>query len=111
MAFLRRQPQDTNLLRTLPTFKISMGQRWIWGIAYHFQVARRDRATVYAFDPVTFSVKQTVQGKTLGGLAVKTGTKPGDTNSGIIVFQIPETDSAKDVLIYNDGTSRIALNL
>jgi hypothetical protein len=79
------------------------------GNPYYFKLLDA-RGKLYSFDPLTFSVKQTVKGKTLGGLAVKTDTKPGDTNSGIIVFQIPESTAPK-MLIYNDSTNRIAINL
>jgi hypothetical protein len=79
------------------------------GNPYYFKLINT-KGKFYTFDPVTFSVKQTVQGKTLGGLTVKTNTKPGDTNSGIIVFQIPESTKPK-ILNYNDGINTINLNL
>jgi hypothetical protein len=79
------------------------------GNPYYFKLLDT-RGKIYTFDPLTFSVKQTVKGKTLGGLSVKTNTRPGDTHSGIIFFKIPVTTEPK-LLIYNDSTNRIAINL
>jgi hypothetical protein len=83
--------------------KIDMGN------PYYFKLLDT-RGKLYTFDPLTFGVKQTVKGKTLGGLSVKVNTRPGDTHSGIIVFQIPRTTEPK-MLIYNDSTNKIAIKL
>jgi len=75
-----------------------------------FLKLRDTEGNIYSYDLSTFNVKQQVSGKTLGGLIAQTNTQPGDTNSGIIVFQIPQSATPKS-LTYDDWTNRITITL
>lgn len=65
---------------------------------------------IYSYDLSTYNVKQQVSGRTLGGLTAQTNTQPGDTKSGIIVFQIPQSATPKS-LMYDDWTNSITITL
>jgi len=72
---------------------------------------RDTKSNLYSFDTNTFGIAdQQVNGKTLKGLTVQIGTRPGDKYSGIVVFQIP-TNATPKSLTYDDYVNKITINL
>jgi Domain of unknown function (DUF4352) len=69
------------------------------------------KGNVYKHDPWTYIIAEQQVGKdTVGWLDSQMHTQPGDTLSGLIVFQIPQSATPKS-LTYDDHTNKITINL